>query len=192
MLPSKRQLKTILVIGIALILALLVTVFLKYREFTENPAKLVDAIPEGVDISIDEIRHTAVKDGRKHWSLEAASAQYRDQAKEAMFDDVRITFFLDDGREVTVKGRQARLDTETNNIDISGDVIAREADYQLAAETIAYNHFDRQIKIPVPVKITGRAFELQADEMTVDLASETARLRGAVKGVISGDNHTLF
>ncbi|MGD9330335.1 MAG: LPS export ABC transporter periplasmic protein LptC [Desulfobacterales bacterium] len=192
MLPSKRLLKTMLVIGIALILALLVMVFIKYREISQNPAMLADAIPEGVDISIGEIQHTAVKDGRKQWSLKAASAQYSKKTEEAVFEDVQVTFFMDDGREVMVQGRQGRLNTETNNIEIAGEVIARDADYQLAAETIHYNHADRRINIPTAVKITSQAFELQANEMTVDLASETALFQGEVKGVISGDNRTLF
>ena len=192
MSPSKRILITILVIGIVLMFGLLVTVFLKYRGFAENPASLVEIIPDGADISIGEIQHTAVKDGRKEWSLEAASAKYSDSAKEALFEDVQVSFFLENDREVVVKGRQGRLDTETNNIDISGDVIVKDAAYQLAAETIYYDHVHRKINIPVPVKITGQTFELGASEMTVDLGSETALLKGAVKGTFSGDDTSVF
>jgi len=192
MLPSKRLLTGILVIGIALMFGLLITVFLKYREFSENPAKLVDAIPAGTDISIGEIQHTAVKDGRKEWSLEAVSAQYSDSAKTALFDDVRVSFFLENDREVMVKGRQGRLDTETNDIEISGNVIVQDADYQLEAETILYDHVNRKINVPVPVTITGQAFKLQGDTMSVDLASETAVLKGMVKGTFSEENASLF
>jgi len=192
MSPSKRTLLVILVIGIVLMFSLLITVFLKYREFSENPAKLVENIPNGADISIGEIHHTAVKDGRKEWSLEAASAKYSNSAKEALFDDVQVSFFLENDREVMVKGRQGRLDTKTNDIEISGDVIVKDAAYQLAAETIFYDHVHRKINVPVPVIITGRTFELRAREMTVDLGSETARLKGAVKGTFSGDDTSLF
>ncbi len=191
MLPAKKLLKTILVIGIALILGLLITVFLKYREYSDNPAKLVEAIPEGTDIALDDIQHTAVKDGRKEWSLKAASARYSDDAKEARFDDVEVIFFMENDRQVMVKGRQGSLDTQTNNIEISGDVIVRDADYQLEAQTLFYDHGQRKLNVPVPVKISGQAFELHADKMTVDLASETAVLEGAVKGSFSEDNTIL-
>ena len=109
MLPAKRTLISILVIGIVLMFGLLVTVFIKYRELSDNPAKLVEAIPEGTDIAIGEIRHTSVKDGRKEWSLEAASASYSDDTKEALFNDVQVIFFLENDREVMVKGRQGGL-----------------------------------------------------------------------------------
>ena len=192
MLPAKRTMMWILVIGIALMLGVLVTVFIKYREFSENPTKLVEAIPEGADIVLGEIRHTAIKDGRKEWSLEAASANYSDNTKEALFNEVQVIFFLEKDREVMVKGRKGRLKTDTNDITVSGDVTVEDADYKLTAQQIEYNHVDRKIDIPVPVTITGKGIELHADQMTVDLSSETALLEGAVKGVFRGYNTPLF
>jgi LPS export ABC transporter protein LptC len=109
-----------------------------------------------------------------------------------LFDDVRVSFFLENDREVMVKGRQGQLDTETNDIEISGNVIVQDADYQLVAETILYDHVNRKINIPVPVTITGQTFKLQADRMTVDLESETAVLKGMVKGTFSEENASLF
>ena len=81
MLTSKRTLARMLVIGIALLFGVLVVVFVQYRKFSDNPAALVEALPEGADIAIDEIRHTAVEDGLKTWSLEADSANYSDSAQ---------------------------------------------------------------------------------------------------------------
>ena len=192
MLSAKRTLIRIFVIGIVLMFGLLVAVFIKYREFSDNPAKLVDAIPEGTDIAIGEIRHTSVKDGRKEWSLKAASANYSDSTKEALFNDVQVVFFLENNREVMVKGGQGRLKTDTNDITIFGDVTVEDADYKLAAQEIRYYNGQRQIDIPVPVTITGRGIELHADRMTVDLSSETALLEGAVNGVFRGYDTPLF
>ena len=192
MLPAKRILIRILVIGIALMLGLLITVFLKFKEVSENPAKLMDALPKGADIALGEIRHTSVKDGRKEWSLEASSANYSNSAKEALFNDVQVTFFLESDREVVVKGRQGRLKTDTNDIEISGAVSVRDAEYEIDAEQMTYDHVHRKIDIPVPVKITGRTFELHADRMTVDLQAETALLRGTVNGRFHGNDAPLL
>jgi lipopolysaccharide export system protein LptC len=192
MLPSKKTLKTILVIGIVLIVGLLIAIFLKYREYSEDPSKLVEAIPEGTDISIGEIRHTAVKDGRKEWSLEAASANYSDNAQRAVFDDVQVTLFMENGREINVKGQAGQLDTQTNDIAISGNVVVQDADYRLEAESILYDHAQRTISIPVPVTISGKTFKLAGRKMDVDLTSETAHLSGAVEGIFSGANTPRF
>jgi LPS export ABC transporter protein LptC len=192
MLASKRTLTRILVIGIALLFGILAAVFIKYREFSENPAKLVEALPDGADISIDDIQHTAVKDGRKEWSLEAASANYNDSAQSAVFEDVRVVFFMEDGREITVKGRRGQLDTGTNDIEMTGDVIVNDEDYELAAEKLVYDQARRKVDIPVPVRIQGHSFTLQADAMTIDLGTETAHLEGSVEGIISGNQIPQF
>jgi LPS export ABC transporter protein LptC len=180
------------VIGIVLMFGVLVAVFIKYREFSENPAKLVEAIPEGTDIAIGEIRHTSVKDGRKEWSLKAASANYSNDTKKALFNDVQVIFFLENNREVMVKGQQGSLRTDTNDITVSGDVTVEEEDFKLAAQEIRYDNKHQQIDIPVPVTITGPGIKLHADRMTVDLSSETALLKGAVNGVFRGYDTPLF
>lgn len=189
---AKRTLTKILVIGIALLFGVLVAVFIKYREFSENPAKLVEALPDGADISIGEIQHTAVKDGRREWHLEAASANYSDSAQTAIFEDVRVVFFMQDGREVSVKGRRGQLDTGTNDIEISGDVVVSDADYELVAEKLIYDQAEGRVRIPVAVRIRGQAFTFRADAMTVDLETETAHLEGSVEGVISGNQTPLL
>lgn len=183
---SKRTVTSILLVGIALLLGLLTTVFVIYRDISENPTQLVEALPDGADISIDDIRHTAVKDGRKEWELEAASARYSDSAQTARFEDVRVVFFMENDREVTVTGRQGRLDTVTNDIQLSGDVVVQDADYELTTERLRYDQEDRTIHVPVPVRVEGKAFTVQAEAMTVDLETETARFAGAVEGVFRG------
>lgn len=192
MLTSKRIWARILVIGIALLFGVLVVVFVQYREYADNPARLVEALPEGADIAIDEIRHTAVEDGRRSWSLEAASASYSDSAQTVTFEDVRVVFFREDGGEVAVRGRRGRLDTATNDITLSGEVVVQDADYTLSAERLDYDQARRRIRIPVPVTITGASLRLTAGRMTVELESEIARLEGSVKGVFHGNQALPF
>jgi LPS export ABC transporter protein LptC len=175
-----------------LLFALLVAVFVKYRQFSENPAKIVEALPEGADIAIDDVRHEAVEDGRKAWSLEAASASYNDSAKTITFETVAVIIFREDGREVMVKGRHGRLDTETNDIEISGAVVVKDADYELTTERLFYDQARRRIRVPVPLSIAGPSLDLQADQMSIDLESEIALLKGSVKGVFSGNQALPF
>lgn len=189
---SKRTLTGILLLGIVLLLGMLVFVFVKYRELSENPAALVEALPKGADIAIDDIRHTAVENGRKTWSLEAASANYSDSAQTVTFQDIRVVFYPEDGGEVTVTGNQGRLDTASNDIEVSGEVVIRNAEYELTTQKLHYDQAQRRIRIPVPVNIRGRSLALQADTMTIDLESESAHLEGSVKGVFSGKHASPF
>jgi lipopolysaccharide export system protein LptC len=60
-------------------------------------------------------------------------------------------------------------------------------EYALETEMIDYNHQTRHIASQSPVHILGRDFELRADAMQVDLATETALFIGAVEGQIDAD-----
>ena len=184
MRSKKKILLFSLVLGILILAGFLVRGYFKYREFRENPAKIIEAIPEGTNIVLGEVRHTAVREGRKEWVLEASSAQYSETSKEAVFNDVKVTFFMDDGGEVYLEGQKGTINTASNDMQVVGDVRVLKDDQTLMTERIDYNHETRYLTSPSEVRILGRNFDLRADRMQVDLATETALFTGAVEGKI--------
>ena len=188
MRSKKKIVLWVLLAGIAVLTGLLVRGYFKYREFRENPAKIVEAIPEGTNIVLGEVRHTAVREGRKEWVLEAASAHYSERSKEAVFEDVRVIFFMDNGDEVHLQGRKGTINTASNDMQVTGAVRIQKEDQALMTERIEYNHETRYLTSQSPVRIVGRNFDLRADTMEVDLAAETARFTGAVEGRIDAVN----
>ncbi len=189
---AKRSKKKIVLLallaGVVLLTGLLVRGYLKYREFRENPAKIIEAIPEGTNIVLGEVRHTAVREGRKEWVLEASSAQYSESSKEAVFNDVKVTFFLENGDRIHLEGQKGTINTASNDMQVAGNVRIDKDDQTLLTEKIDYNHETRYITSPSEVLITGRNFDLRADTMRVDLATETAFFTGAVEGKIDAAN----
>ena len=171
-----------------LLAALLVRGYLKYREFRENPAKLIEAIPEGTNIVLGEVRHTAVREGKREWTLEASSAQYSESSREAVFEDVKVIFFMDNGGTVNLEGQQGTINTASNDMQVSGNVRVETDDNALLTETIAYDHKTRLITSQSPIRILGPNFDLRADTMQVDLATEKAIFRGDVEGHINAAN----
>ena len=187
MRSKKKILLLGLLLGILVLSGFLVRGYLAYREIRENPAKLIEAIPEGTNIVLGEVRHTAVREGKKEWVLEASSANYSESSRDAVFNDVRVTFFLDNGDVVNLKGQKGTINTASNDMQVTGDVRVEMNEYTLATEIIEYNHQTRHIASQSPVHIMAREFELRADAMQVDLATETAFFSGAVEGQIDAD-----
>lgn len=192
MRPKKKILLVSLLVGIMILAGLLVRGYFKYREFSEDPAKFIEAIPEGTNIVLGEIRHTAVREGRKEWILEASSAQYSENSREAVFNDVKVTFFMDNGDKVHLEGQKGTINTATNDMQVSGDVRVEKDTNTLLTETIEYDHNTRKITSQSPVRIMGRNFDLRSDAMQVDLTSEKALFTGAVKGQINAANQLPF
>ncbi len=171
-----------------LLAALLVRGYLKYLEFRETPAKLLEAIPEGTNIVLGKVRHTAVREGKKEWTLEASSAQYSENTREAVFKDVKVTFYIDNGGRVYLEGEQGKINTASNDMQVSGSVRVENDDNTFLTETIEYAHKTRLITSQTPVRIVGRNFDLRANSMQVDLGSEKAIFAGDVEGHINDVN----
>jgi lipopolysaccharide export system protein LptC len=185
---KKKILFAALVIGSALLTGLVVRGYFKYREIKKNPAKIIEAIPQGTNIVLGEVRHTAVRDGRKEWILEASSAHYSENTREAVFNDVKVTFFIENGEAVNLEGEKGTIDTASNDMQVTGHVRVAKGDYTLLTENIEYDHKTRHITSLSPVRIVSRSLELRADSMQVDLAQETAVFTGAVEGQINAAN----
>lgn len=187
MRSKKKILLLGLLLGIIVLSGYLVKGYLAYREIRENPAKLIEAIPEGTNIVLGEVRHTAVREGKKEWVLEATSVNYSESSRDAVFNDVQVTFFMNDGNVVSLKGQKGIINTGSNDMQVSGNVRVEMDTYTLETEIIDYNHQTRHIASQTPVHIRGRDFELRANAMQVDLTTETALFTGAVEGKIDAE-----
>ncbi len=182
-----KKLSIILLIVILLALGTVVTVFIGYRTVSNAPEMLLSSIQDGANLSLGKIRQTATRDGKKEWSLEAASAHYMENDKKAVLKDLFITYFLEDDRKVYLKADQGILNTDTNDIEFSGNVVIRNEDYRLTTEQLSYDHKRRFIFTEDPVNISGDAAELSADSATFDLEANKIVLTGNVATAISSD-----
>ena len=177
----KRILLTVMLLGFAGVVA----TFITYRKSFDNPEKLVDMLPENTQVSMGAFEHTATKDGKTQWHLEAESASLMDSKKKLVLQTPSVVFFRENGRKIFLTAKTGVLQTKTNNITMSGNVVARTEGYRFEADSAVYDHNRRFLTSETPVKITSGRAELVADTMTFDLGTNKATFNGNVKGVFS-------
>jgi LPS export ABC transporter protein LptC len=180
-----KKLRTVFLIFILLAIGTVAAVFIGYRKVSNAPEMLLSSIKDGAKLSLGKIRQTATRDGRKEWSLEAGSAHYMENEKKAVLKDLSITYFLEDNREVYLNADQGTLNTETNDIEFSGNVVIRNEEYRLTTERLSYQHKRRFIFTHEPVTVSGDTAEVSADSATMDLNVNKIVLTGTVKAAIS-------
>ena len=180
-----KKLSIILLIVILLAIGTVVTVFIGYRQVSNAPELLLSSIKDGANLSLGKIRQTATRDGKKEWSLEAGSAHYIENEKKAVLKDLFITYFLKDNKEVYLNADQGILNTETNDIEFSGNVVIRNEEYKLKTEKLDYQHERRFISTDVPVHISGDGADVTANSLTYDLNANKIVLTGNVVATIS-------
>jgi LPS export ABC transporter protein LptC len=181
----RKKLKFILISFIFLTFGVILVVFLQYRHVLEKNDIAVSIGQSKANISIGMAHQTATRDGRKEWSLDAASADYIDKKNQAIFKDLSVTFFLKDDTKVYVTANQGILKTDSNDMEIFGNVVIINKNYKLRCDNLYYNHDDRIIFSKAPVNITGDSFELVANSMSLNLNNHRALLEGKVKGIFS-------
>ncbi|MFH2219382.1 MAG: LPS export ABC transporter periplasmic protein LptC [Pseudomonadota bacterium] len=180
-----NKLKLLLLSIILVTFGTITVVFLKYRQVLDAPGTLLPVIQSHANIAVGKVQQTATRDGVKEWDLEAGSAHYVDADKLAVFQDLSVTFYLKDRQEVYLTANQGTLRTDSNNIDITGNVVVKNDRYTISTEKLHYEHGKHIIFTNVPVKITGGFFDLSAGAMTVDLNTKKAALNGNVVGTFN-------
>ncbi|MBU1162282.1 MAG: LPS export ABC transporter periplasmic protein LptC [Proteobacteria bacterium] len=181
----QKKLKFFLISFIFLTFGVILIVFLQYRHVLEKNEAPVSIGQSKANISIGKAHQTATRNGRKEWSLDAASADYMDKNSQAIFRDLSVTFYLKDETKVYITANQGILKTDSNDMEIYGNVVVRNKDYQLRCENLYYKHDKRIIFSKVPVNITGNSFELAADSMSLNLNTNKALFEGKVRGAFS-------
>nr|CBX28437.1 hypothetical protein N47_G37610 [uncultured Desulfobacterium sp.] len=161
-----------------------------YRYFSKKPERMLPAVLDGSSISLERISQISSKNGIMEWSLEARSAIYSEDKKEAFFKDLTVTFFTKDNQEVYLSADKGTLKTESGNIEINGNVVIKNNDYMLKTGKINYDNKKRIIQSKAPVELTGKSSNLIASSMAIDLNTNKAELIGKVDGIF-GDNLSL-
>jgi LPS export ABC transporter protein LptC len=154
------------------------------RSRKEEPVTLESVIPTKSDVCLNRIHHVATRDGVKEWMLDAESAQYEKAGRKTVLKDICATFFLEGGRAVTLNSRDGVLSTNTKDMEIWGDVVARSGSYQLNTDKIQYDHKAQVLSTQTPIVIKGKGLEITGDRMTFDLQTEHVVVQGQVRAVI--------
>ena len=184
---SNRKIQIILISVIAVTISVTVAVFIGYRYISKKPEKAIPLVLDGSSISIEKIHQTSTKNGVVEWSLDANSASYNEVKKEAVFEDLSVTFFTKDNLKIHLTADKGILKTESSNIEIIGNITVKNEDYVLKTGKINYDNEKRIIFSKVPVEISGKSLNLVAGSMTIDLNTNKAELSGKVEGIIGDD-----
>ena len=177
----------ILLIVILLAIGTVVTVFIGYRQVSNAPELLLSSIKDGANLSLGKIRQTATRDGKKEWSLEADSANYMEAENKVDLKNLSVVYFLEDNREVYLKADQGILQTDTNDIEFSGNVVIRNEDYRMKTEHLNYEHGQRIIICDQSIRISGQGAELTAESAKYDLNADKIVLKRNVVATVPLD-----
>lgn len=138
-----------------------------------------DLVPD-VTQHIREFRRVKMKDGRPVWSVEAKEARYFEDEERVQVMAPRVVVYFDGGeRHAELSGREGHLDLTEKDLDVvrlEGDVRLLLDDLELTTEHATYERSRDLVVAPGPVAIRGRALDVEATGMEVELEPQRLRL----------------
>jgi LPS export ABC transporter protein LptC len=182
---NHKKLKLILLFVIFVGLGVTLAVYFSHRRMSGKDKNIASHIRTRANISIGKAHQTATRNGIKEWNLDAASVNYMAENNQAIFQDLSITFYLKNKTQVYLTANKGILKIDTNDMEILGNVVVRNSTYRLKTENLIYRHSQRIISSKAPVQVSGSAFNLVADSMSLNLNTNKAIFQGRVQGTLN-------
>ena len=182
---NRGKLKFFLISIIIILLGIIIAVFSTYRNILDETAGLKSVIQSAAKMSLGKLHHTATRDGVIEWSLDASSARLLDEKKQLILDDLSVVFYMKDGKKAYLTAEKGFLHTESNDIEVAGNVVVKNNNYVLKTEKLNYEHTRRILFSNVFVEISGDSEKLTADSISFDLNTKKTMLEGNVRGIFS-------
>jgi LPS export ABC transporter protein LptC len=182
-----KKLKIFLIATIFVMLGGVIGIYIGFKPETQITESIPQSVEPDAALSIGKIHQTATRNGKKEWSLEADSADYIEKNNQMILKDLKVVFFLKDNSEINLKADQGILEIDSNDIEVSGNVVLKNNEYRLATEKLMYANDRRMLYSKVPATIFSTSIQLTADSMTFDLNLKKLTLEGSVETTIGKD-----
>ena len=164
-------------LGLSLILAC----FLLYLLMTNStsappPTETTPGTINQADAIISKFTFTQTKGDKVQWQVDAQQARLFEQEKKAILDNVAVTLFGIQGREMTVRGDEGTLNTDTKNFILANRseplVIYTESGYTIYTNHLAWTDQTREIRTKDPVRIVGHGLDVKGRGLLGHLDTE--------------------
>lgn len=185
--PNPKKINFFIIGFIILLIGGIIFIFVRHRFLLKKDEPLPPPESTEANLTIKKFHHIATEDGIKKWTLDAASASLYSKKNVAKLNDITVVFFMHDNQNVTLTANKGELNSKTNDMTLSGSIVAEIPPYTLATENLYYEHRLRIIHANKPVKMTGASMSMKADTMTYAINTEVIKCNGNVEGSFIGN-----
>jgi LPS export ABC transporter protein LptC len=124
------------------------------------------------DLTLEDIHYVETKGKRKEWELKAKSGQHFREADFTTLEDLAVTFYTEDGRIITMKGKKGSM-KEKKEIKVWGDVVITSSDgYRVTTNSLRYERDKQQITTEDPVMLDGKGVQVKGVGLVADLKTK--------------------
>ncbi len=136
-------------------------------------------------VSMEKMEYVEMREGKKEWKLLAKSAHFLNDKNVADLEQVELTFYTKDNKEILLTADNGKFNSQTQDIQVWGNVNASTQEgYRFTAPAVHYDAKARRIASDHVVTLTGPSFEVTGKGMTADVDSGTLSLKASVTATV--------
>ncbi len=153
----------------------------------DAPTETVEALPQGVDLALQQFRYVETRGEFRRWSLDAEKALYEAAPDETKVEGVEMVVFLPDGSEDNrMTARHGTLFRREQRVELEGDVTVTNRDgYTFYTEKVAYRDDLRQVQGDAPVRVVSESLEMTGTGLTYQVDSHRLQILNDVKATFA-------
>ena len=154
----------------------------------KEPGKaLLKIMSDRVDLQVRNVHYTDVGDSGMKWEITADAARYQKKENLALFDKLAVKLVLKDGMTFMMTGDQGRVNTESRDMEIDGNVgIVSENGDRFATDRLRYRNADKVIETDRPVVMENETIRVSGVGMVVSLEEKRVTILSQVRARLAG------
>jgi LPS export ABC transporter protein LptC len=177
-----------IILGFTLLVIIAAIILLTFDYFKTSTETALKIMADNVDLQVKNVIYTDVGKSGEKWEIRADTARYAKKENLAFFDTVRVKLVTSEGKTFIMTGEQAKLQTDTKNIEISGNVeILSDRGDRFQTDMLRYTNENSTIHTDGVVTLWGDRMLVKGTGMTLNLKQGKLSLQSKVKGQIQGE-----
>jgi LPS export ABC transporter protein LptC len=183
----KRGRKTVLIVVI--LAAVLATAAIITFNIPKEPEKaLLKVMSDRVDLQVRNVRFTDVGDSGMKWEIVADTARYQKTDNLVFLEKLTIKLVTKDGRIFTMTGDQGKLNTESRDMEIDGNVnIVSDHGDRFRTDHLRYLNAAKLIETDDPVVMENKSIRVSGVGMTLSVEEKKVVLLSRVRASFTGE-----
>src|SRR5271157_1638869 len=176
----KRRNIVIIVLVVAIVTGAAVLLFLESRKSSKN--HLLNIVSDNVDLQVKNVHYTDVGASGVKWEINSNSAKYVKNENLVLFDRIRVKLVMSDGRTLVMTGDKGKSNTETKDMEVSGNVeVTSDKGDRLTTDILRYSGTEQRIYTAAAVKMENSRMQVKGVGMSFSLEDKDVALLSKVK-----------
>ena len=176
-----RKINVVIVILIATIVTAAAGI-LFFESSKSSNNQLLNIISDKVDLQIKNVHYTDVGASGMKWEINADSAKYVKNENLVFFDRIRVKLVMSDGRTLVMTGDKGKSNTETKDMEVSGNVeVTSDKGDRLTTDILRYSGAEQRIYTDAAVKMENSRMQVKGVGMSFSLEDKDVALLSKVK-----------